>query len=310
MEKKLEILLTSKSFPAKFHKHRNDNLLMSSEIAIVTSTASDFPPEMAKELGVHLVDTYVHFGTETYRNADMTMEEFHKKVENSTKQSFPKTSQPSPQNFTETYEALKNQGYKTIISIHLSGKLSGTLNSANVAAGMLDGIDIKIVDTHGASFTVTACVLMALDMLKKKESPDKIVTKIEKIGSELCGYFTLETLDNLVKGGRMGKLRYRFGKLLNIKPVLRVGYNEIAPVDKTRGREASIERMYDLGTEKFTKGMKFKYIIAHGSLPDKASELEKRLKKEFPKCNGFIGEIGMAISVHAGKGALFILTYK
>ncbi|OLS27163.1 MAG: DegV domain-containing protein [Candidatus Heimdallarchaeota archaeon LC_2] len=283
---------------------------MKSEIAIVTSTASDFPPEMAKKLGINLVDTYVHFGTETYCNADMTMDEFHAKVENSTKHTFPKTSQPSPQNFTETYEALKNQGFKTIISIHLSGKLSGTLNSANVAAGMLDGIDIRIIETHGASFTVTACVLKAVEMLEKNEPVDKIVKKIEKIGSEMTGFFTLKTLDNLVKGGRMGRVRYRFGKLLNIKPVLRVGYNEIKAVDKTRGRDASVDRMYELATDKFTKGMKFNYIIAHGMIPEQAQELEKRLKKDFPKSTGFIGEIGMAISVHTGKGALFVLAYK
>ena len=90
---------------------------MSSDIAIVTSTASDLPKDMAKKLGIHLVDTYVHFGTDTYRDRDLKIEDFHEKVRNTDKHSFPKTSQPSAQDFTEMYEKLKNQGYKTILSI-------------------------------------------------------------------------------------------------------------------------------------------------------------------------------------------------
>lgn len=306
----MHFLLTRDNSRAKFHKVSRFDLFMNSEIAIVTSTASDFPPDMAKKLGVHVVHTYVHFGTETYRNTDMTMEEFHSKVEQSTKHTFPKTSQPSPQNFTETYEALKNEGKKFIISIHLSGKLSGTLNSANIAAGMLDGIDIRVVDTHGASFTVTACVLRAVELLKAGKSADDIVKAISKLGEKIEGFFTLETLDNLVRGGRMGRVRYRLGKLLNIKPVLRVGDDAISAHDKARGVEASREKMYQYATNGFTKGQKFNYIIAHSELKDEAEALQKRVKKEFPKSTGFIGDIGMAISVHTGRGTLFLSCYK
>ncbi|MHA2098651.1 MAG: DegV family protein [Candidatus Kariarchaeaceae archaeon] len=283
---------------------------MSAKVAIVTSTASDFPSEMAKELGVHVVDTYVHFGTDTYRNRDMEIAEFHERVRNSDKKDFPTTSQPSAQDFTEVYERLKNDGYTTIISIHISVKLSGTINSANVAAGMIEGLDIRLVDTHGASFTVTACVLKALDLLEKGKSVDDIVREVTKMGQKIHGFFTLKTMDNLVRGGRVGKVRYRLGKLLNIKPVLRVGSGAITAHDKARGVDASREKMYSHATEGFTKGQKFNYIVAHSRLYDEAEILEKKVKKDFPKSSGFIGEIGISVGVHAGEGALFLLCYK
>lgn len=283
---------------------------MSSDIAIVTSTASDLPKDMAKKLGIYLVDTYVHFGTDTYRDRDLKIDDFHEKIRNTDKHSFPKTSQPSAQDFTEMYEKLKNQGYKTILSIHLSVKLSGTINSANVAAGMLEGIDIRLIDTQGASFTVTACVLRALELVDKGKSVDAIVKEITKMGENVEGFFTLKTLDNLVRGGRMSRVRYRLGKWLNIKPVLRVGDNEISAHDKARGVEASREKMYNYATSGFTKGQKFKYIIAHSRLLGDAQDLEKRVKKEFPKSSGFIAEIGISIGVHTGEGALFLSCYK
>lgn len=283
---------------------------MNSEIAIVTSTGSDLPPKMAKELGVSLVDTYVNFGTDIYRDRDMKIEDFHERVKKTDKHSFPTTSQPSAQDFTEVYEKLKNDGYKTILSIHLSVKLSGTINSANVAAGMLEGIDIRIIDTQGASFTITACVLRAVELVKKGKSADQIVKEITKMGENIEGFFTLKTLDNLVRGGRMGKIRYRLGKWLNIKPVLRVGNDEIAAHDKARGVEASREKMYQYATAGLTKGQKFNYIVAHSRLLSEAKNLEKRVKKDFPKSSGFIGEIGISIGTHTGEGALFLTCYK
>ena len=116
---------------------------MSKSIAIVTDTSSDITQELIDKYNIFVVDAYVHFGTDTYRNRDMTLKEFYDRLDLATDDNYPKTSQASSHDFLTIYEKLKNEEYKHILSIHVSNRLSGTINSANVAAGMTEGIEIN-----------------------------------------------------------------------------------------------------------------------------------------------------------------------
>jgi len=174
---------------------------------------------------------------------------------------------------------------------------------------MLDGIDIKIIDSHGVTFNLSACVMKAVDLLKIGESVDQIEAKVDEFGRNLRSFATLSTLDNLVRGGRMGPVRYRFGKLLGIKPVLIIGDDQVKAHDKARGVLKSRKKMYHHATARIKSSEPIRYFIAHADLEEEANELEKRFNTDYPKSTGGVFEIGALISVHTGRGALFILAY-
>jgi DegV family protein with EDD domain len=283
---------------------------MKTEIAIVTDTSSDIPRHILNKYeNLFLAEAYVVFGTHSYSSNELTMQEFYAKTEKASKHNFPRTSQASPQDFLEVYEKVKENGYRTILSIHVSGKLSGTINSANVAADMIKGIDIKVIDTHSASFPVTACILKALELIGNL-GVDDIVNEVEAFGSSLQGYFTLKSLTNLNRSGRIGLVKYRFAKLFNIKPILYVGQDEVKLVSKAMGFNKARQNIYSLATSNRDSTKQLTYIIAHSEQFQEAKQLELKLKQDFPISQGFIAEIGKVIGVHTGRNGIFLMTYQ
>lgn len=280
------------------------------KIALVSDSTADMPSELANSNDINFVEAYVHFGTETFVASDMTMEEFHNRAENASKADFPKTSQPKAHDLLEVYEKLKESGFECIFSIHVASELSGTINSANVARGMIDGVDIRIIDCRGTTANLMATLLEAREFVNAGQSPDEIESKLEEFCTSLYSYISLRTLDNLVRGGRISKVRYRLGGLLNIKPVLRLGGGAISAFDKARGVEKAREKAYALATERFEQDHPFKYVISHTREEELAKKFEQRLLSEFPNASGHCVEIGLAISVHAGRGAILVLTYE
>lgn len=283
---------------------------MNKEIAIVSDTTSDISMELREYLKIPVAEAFVHFGSETFSESNLSLEEFHKKVDMTSKKTFPTTSQPSAPDLFKLYEKAKKDGYKSILSIHLSAKLSGTINSANIAKDMIEGIDIHIVDTNCVSATLIACLIRARRLVDSGLDVVSIAEDIRNFGRKQRGLFSLETIDNLVRSGRMTPFKYRLGKLLKIKPILKVEDGVIGPYAKTRGIDKSREMVYKIALENFSKEQKFKYIIAHSQRPDLAQSYEERLKSEFPNATGEITEIGIAIGVHTGRGAFFMMAYE
>ncbi|MDH5402998.1 MAG: DegV family protein [Candidatus Heimdallarchaeota archaeon] len=284
---------------------------MSSKIALITDGGADLSAEKIKEFNVHsVVEVYVLFGEEQHTAKTMTIEDFHKRVNQTTKKTFPKTSQPSPHDFLVAYEKAKEDGFETIISVHLSSKLSGTFNSANLASKEIEGIDIRVIDSFGVSPSLAACVKYASKLISQGIPVDDIEQKIIEFGKTLQGFIAFNTLDNLLRGGRMSPVRYRLGKLLNIKPVIRLANGELKPFAKAKGIDKSRTTAYGLSTENYSKDKPVNYIIAHTRAKDLALEYEKKLKTEFPNATGFVMEIGIVISTHAGENALFFMVYE
>lgn len=278
-------------------------------IAIVSDTTSDMTKEMAKDLDIHLVDAYVHFGNESYTVSDFELTEFLDLAEQADKSNFPTTSQPKPDDMLEIYTQLKKDGYDTILSVHLSDKLSGTINSANIAKDMMEGIAIKIINTQGVSALLTACLIRTRRLVNENIQPDLIVEDIERFGKSLEGFFSLKTLEYLFRGGRMSRIKYRLGWLLNIKPILRIHNGEIAPYAKARGVDNARKKVYEIAIEQYDPKSKFNYIIAHSDALEYAQFVDTKIKESFPNSNGFIMEIGIVVSVHVGRGALLVFTY-
>ena len=191
-----------------------------SKICIVTDSTADLTPAQAEGLGVTVRPLSVVFGDKVYLDGiDIRPETFYSMLASSN--TLPTTSQPSPGEFVEVYERLFSEGCDTIISIHLSAGLSGTSQAAQQAAEHL-GKDIRVVDSRSISVGVGVQVMAAAEAVKAGKSVEEVLEAIEVSRQNHEVLFTLNTLEYLAKGGRIGKAKSLLGSLLNIKPIIRV----------------------------------------------------------------------------------------
>ncbi len=284
---------------------------MEDRIAIVTDGGSDLQefPEIQKLTEATNVPVYTIFGDVSYSTNDMTMNEYHAKLNDVSKKEWPTTSAPSPQDFIDAYEKLKSEGYTKILSLHLAQKLSGTLNSANSAKNSIEGVEIELVDSLSASIGELAAVIKAYELISSEMGFQEVVSSLREFCNKSVIYVTLDTLDYLAKGGRISNVKYRLGKLLRMKPIITVSDGVINTYDKTRNITKSREKVYGYISNKYSTDDKFTYIIGHTLVPDIANEFDKKIKQEYPNSKGFVGEIGVAIATHVGPGAIGIITF-
>jgi len=270
-------------------------------IAIVTDSTADIPADVANAWGVTVVPLMVNFGSEQYRDGvDITSEQFYPKLASS--QILPTTSQPSPAEFKDTYERLL-QDHDSIISIHISSGLSGTLTSAQTAKGMVDG-NIYIVDSQSISLGIALIVAEAVEMVQQGLAASEIVARLEQVKKSTEVMFTLDTLEYLHKGGRIGKVHAVMGAMLNIKPIVRVVDGIYIPVAKVRRQEQALKEMVrEFQTLTAGKTVK-RLVVAHGAAAKAAEFLAQKLQQAFDLAPSFFVPVGPVIGVHTGPGTV------
>lgn len=218
-------------------------------IKIVTDTGSDLPAHLAEQHDIHIVPLNVMFDDAVYKDGvDITVEEFNNKLFVEGK--LPKTSQPSPADFLNTYEQLLEQGH-SIISIHVSSKLSGTYNSAIQASESIakpSGQEISVIDSLKASIPITLGVLATANHLSANPSItlDELSVFAENTLRKCSVYVALNTLEYLHKGGRIGKASALLGTMLRVKPILSLESGEVVPIAKCRSLTQSLQKMTEL----------------------------------------------------------------
>ena len=257
-------------------------------VKIVTDSTSDMPPELAAELGVTVVPLTVFFGEEAFKDGiDITRDEFMQRL--TTGSVFPRTSQPSPGDFLEVYKALTEAG-DDVVSIHISGKLSGTLNSAHGAVQDLPGARIELVDTELASLGLTLVVRAAAVAANGGATVEEVVRIAEEASSKIDLFFMLDTLEYLSKGGRVGKAQALIGGLLSIKPVLKLVDGEIHPYEKVRTRAKALARMKEIAVE---GGPYADIALIHEASAEDVQAFEAVLRplSEAPLLTGRIGPV-------------------
>lgn len=270
-------------------------------VRIVTDSTSDIPPGLAASLDIAVVPLIVHFGTETFKDGvEINSEQFFQKLQNS--QTLPRTSQPSAGEFLKIYNRFaKDQ----IISIHVAQKLSGTFNSASIAAHQADKERISVVDSRLVSMGLGIVVVETAKKIKAGMSFSEASQYAEACIKRVHCLLTLDTLEYLQKGGRIGKAQAFLGSTLGIKPVLSVKEGEVHPVERVRTRAKAIERVIEMSSviPKATR-----YFVMHSAAQNDAEVVAKRLRDSFPGKEVGIGTLGPVIGVYAGPGAVAIAT--
>jgi DegV family protein with EDD domain len=268
------------------------------KIKIITDSTSDLPVEVITKYGVEVLPLTVHFGDETYIDAvDIKLPEFLEKMKNSGV--FPTTSQINPQRFYDCYKSYLKEGYK-IISIHLSSKMSGTYQSATIAKEMLESEDVVVIDslnvTSGLGLLVVKACMLRDSGLEIKDIQAKIIETIPHVKSAL----SFESLENLVRGGRISKTVGIIGNILGLRLILQVKDGEITLMDKVRGNKKALksilEYIDDCGVK---EGEPFAVLQADNK--DMIDSLRDNIAErsiDFIEC-----EVGCVVGTHSGPGA-------
>lgn len=278
------------------------------KIAIITDSTSDLPMEFVEsKKNLRVIPLKVNFQEESYtEGVDITKDEFYEKLEGC--QVLPTTSQPSPGEFISLYESLIEEGYDSIISIHISDKLSGTRQSAKIAGGQMgDKLkNFKTIDSKSVSSGAGTLTLMALEIAEKEKEFDKVVEEIEKARDNTEILALVDTLKYLEKGGRIGKAKALLGSLLSIKPILGMEDGIIVDKDKVRSRRRGMEYIVKYLSDRKNSNQELKISIVHSKAEEEAIKLSEKIEKETGVETEYISEIGSVVGTHIGMGALII----
>lgn len=277
-----------------------------SKIKIVTDSTADLLKEDIENLNINVIPLSIQINGETYLDGiDISPKQFIQEMKQSSE--LPKTSQPAVGTFVETYEKLTADGSK-VISIHLTSGMSGTYSTACAAASMVDG-DITVIDSAFITQAMAFQVIEAAKMANQNASVEEIVSKMTKIKENTYLYIMVDTLDNLVKGGRIGKGKAFIGSLLSIKPIASLEGGVYSPVGKVRNHSQVVKTLTKY-FEQDTNGKTVRGIaIAHAEAP----QLANSLKESVQKLTSFnIPEpcyTTPVISTHTGEGAIGFVYY-
>jgi DegV family protein with EDD domain len=271
-------------------------------IKIVTDSTADLPPALAEELGITIVPLYVRFGNETYRDrVDITEDEFYQRLMNDPVH--PSTSQPTPQDFANVYRELSKQA-DGIVSIHISGKLSGTCNSALQAKELVAAeCPVEVVDSEMVSMGLGLLATEAATIANSGKGLQQVVEEVKQSISSTHVWALFDTLKYLALGGRIGKAKALLGTILNIKPLLVVKDGEMAPASQARTRAKGIGMLYDyVNTVTDIQDLS----VVYSTTPDEAQVLADRIGAIFDRSRIRLARLGPALGVHAGPGALAV----
>jgi DegV family protein with EDD domain len=274
--------------------------LTAENTAIVLDSTADFPEAPGRFPNWRVVPLYVLFGDESYRDyVDLTPEEFYARLR--TADELPTTSQPTPGDFLTTYEELS--GYDRIYSLHLSAALSGTYQSARTAATEI-GDEVRVVDSESASAAIAMLGLAIQRRLDRGTTDDEIDELIRHFKEDAGLIFTVDTLEFLRRGGRIGRASAWAGQLLHVKPILTIK-REVIPIKRVRGNQKAMQEFVSAFTSTTEDTSTLKVGIAHADAPGRAEQLKKMVHAERPHAEvEVVTTLGAVVGTHAGPGTV------
>jgi DegV family protein with EDD domain len=270
-------------------------------IRVVTDSTSDILPDEAEHLGIDVVPLTVRFGDEQFRDGvDLGPDAFYRKLTTTTVQ--PSTSQPTPEQFAEVYRRHVSAG-DSVISVHISAKLSGTLQSASLAAQEFPSGAVRVVDSMTVSAGMQFLVRGALGDITSGSVIDEVEQRLTSRRDRVGVYVLLDTLTYLQRGGRIGRAQSFLGGILNVKPLLCVRDGEVHPEARVRSRQQGVAKILEIAAaERPLEGL----AAFHCGAPDLLTLIEPRLRADHPGVRLFSGQLGAVVGTYSGPGGVGI----
>jgi DegV family protein with EDD domain len=272
--------------------------LTAQNTAIVLDSTADFPDATQHFPNWRVVPLYVNFGTESYKDGvELTAQQFYERLRTSNE--LPTTSQPTPGDFAAVYEELS--GYERVLSIHLASTLSGTFQSAASAADAR----VRLIDSESASVAISMLALAIQRRLERGTTDEEVDALVAHYLATHGLLFTVDTLEYLARGGRIGKARAFAGQLMNVKPILTITDGEVVPVKRVRGNRKAFQEFVDALDSRTEDSPSLRIGIAHADAPERMAELEKMVRDRRPQASiEQETSLGAVIGAHAGPGTV------
>jgi DegV family protein with EDD domain len=275
-------------------------------VAVVTDSTANLPPDLIERHGIHVVPLYVIFGGDrTVPETEITdYPAFFEELRGA--ESLPSTSQPSIGDFTSVYEPLLADGGE-VVSIHISGGLSGTPEAARQAAQALErdgkgGKRVRVIDSDTVAGGLGMVVLAAAKAAREERSLDEVEAHTRAARAEMKIWFALDTLEFLRRGGRIGPASAWIGSTLKVKPILSLE-REMVPVERVRTSARMIDRLLDYARQRHESGADA-WAVQHINAPQQCERLVAGCREIFGTDPLIVSEVGPVLSAHAGPGML------
>jgi DegV family protein with EDD domain len=267
---------------------------------LVTDSTSDLLADEARALGATVVPLTVRFGEEQFRDGvDIDAPTFYGRL--ATSAVTPTTSQPSPEAFAEVYRALLRSPDDEVVSVHIAAALSGTWQSASLAAREVGEGRVHVVDSLSVSAGIQLLLRLAARDRDDGLDAARIVQNLERARDRITVHVLLDTLTYLQRGGRIGRAQAFLGSVLNVKPLLGVIRGQVEPVARVRSRQQGMSRMIDLIR---ALGPLQSVAMMHSTALAPATELRNRLTAMLPEMDIALGQLGPVVGTYSGPGAV------
>lgn len=276
-------------------------------IKFIVDAGSDLTQAQAQALGVTLIPMTIRFGEEEFRSGvDITNEEFYDKL--ATAKVLPTTSQPTPYDFEQVYQQVKDAGDEAIV-LCVSSALSGTYQSASIAAAEYADC-IYVIDTKAVSIAQKILLDYAISLKKHGANAKEIASELDKKKKDVCAYGAVDTLEYLIKGGRLSKAAGAVGSMLGIRPVLHLTNGELAVAGKARGTKAAITLTHNLVSE---VGVDYSMPVGIGYTGNDSSVVDPYLNASNSVWKGHevpVYNVGSTVGTHTGPGLFIVAFFK
>ena len=268
-------------------------------VRIVTDSTADLTSAQQRSADITVVPLNVHFGDQVFRDrVDLTGEEFFRKLKSSAQH--PRTSQPSVGAFEEAFRALRSDGHD-IAAVMLSAKVSGTYNSALMAARSVDGDHIEVIDSESTSMALGFLTLEAAEKATAGASLKDVAAHVRGLVPKARILAAMDTLTYLERGGRIGKARALLGSLLNVKPLITLQEGEVVPLGRARSWPQALDRLVEV-LQRDTQVTRL--AVLHGAADTDAQQLRARVAPRYPGLEIQLAEIGPVLGTYTGPGVV------
>lgn len=274
--------------------------------AILVDTATDINIEMSERFGLYLLPLYINFKEKQYRDRfDMDSSDLYEHIN----EEIPTTSTPSPGEVEAMFDQIKDDGYKNLIIVTISSKLSGIYNLYNLVKNNYKGLNIEVIDTKNIAIGAGFIAIFTSILRDKGYEFTEIVNKVKEKLFDSASFFTLDTLKYLIKGGRIGKVAGTLGSVLKIKPVISCDKEGVYySADKVRGRKKSIQKVAEIARDFVGDSKEFLICVCNGGSDKLEFESFKNSIEDFISSAfmSFESEITCTLATHTGPGLIGI----
>jgi DegV family protein with EDD domain len=275
--------------------------------AVVVDSTAYIPQALIEQHNIHVIPLLVNWSGESLRdNVDITPDEFYKRLE--TAKEMPSTSQPSAGEFYDLYSKVAEEA-ESIVSLHISSELSGTVASAHAAAKLMEDFPVEIVDSESTSMGLGYMALAAARAVENGASAKEAASVARAMIPQSRIVFVVDTLEFLHRGGRIGGASRLFGSMLSIKPLLEVQEGKIEALEKVRTKKKAVNRLLDIVAESCAGKSKVYAAVANASAHQEAQSVADEVQKRLDPAELYVVDLSPVIGTHTGPGLVGIAWY-